>query len=80
MKSLPPPRPSLADRIIDAVARPISIGDRRVDVGASIGIAICPMDGTDPETLLRAADMAMYRAKEEGRGTIASSSGAWRTL
>ena len=59
----------LADRIIDAVGRPISIGDRCVDVGASIGIAICPMDGTDPETLLRAADMAMYRAKEEGRGT-----------
>ncbi len=60
---------TLADRIIDAVGRPISIGDRCVDVGASIGIAICPMDGTDPETLLRAADMAMYRAKEEGRGT-----------
>jgi diguanylate cyclase (GGDEF)-like protein/PAS domain S-box-containing protein len=59
----------LADRIIDAVGRPIGIGDRCVDVGASIGIAICPVDGTDPETLLRAADMAMYRAKEEGRGT-----------
>ena len=59
----------LADRIIDAVGRPISIGDRCVDVGASMGIAICPTDGTDPETLLRAADMAMYRAKEEGRGT-----------
>ena len=59
----------LADRIIDAVGRPISIGDRCVDVGASIGIAICPTDGTDPETLLRAADMAMYRAKEEGRDT-----------
>ncbi len=59
----------LADRIIDAVGRPISIGDRCVDVGASIGIALCPMDGTDPETLLRAADMAMYRAKEEGRDT-----------
>ena len=58
----------LADRIIDGVGRPISIGERCVDVGASIGIAICPMDGTDPETLLRAADMAMYRAKEEGRG------------
>ncbi len=60
---------SLAHRIIAAVGRPIRIGDRCVDVGASIGIAICPTDGTDPETLLRAADMAMYRAKEEGRGT-----------
>ena len=59
----------LADRIIAGVGRPISIGSRFVDVGASIGIALCPMDGTDPETLLRAADMAMYRAKERGRGT-----------
>ncbi len=59
----------LADRIIAGVGRPISIGPRFVDVGTSIGIAICPMDGTDPETLLRAADMAMYRAKERGRGT-----------
>ena len=59
---------SLADRIIDTIGHPIRIGERSVDVGASIGIAICPMDGTDPETLLRAADMAMYRAKEEGRG------------
>ncbi len=59
----------LADRIIAGVGRPISIGPQVVDVGTSIGIAICPIDGTDPETLLRAADMAMYRAKERGRGT-----------
>ena len=59
----------LADRIIIGIQRPISIGDRRVEVGASIGIAIGPTDGTDSETLLRAADMAMYRAKEEGRGS-----------
>jgi diguanylate cyclase (GGDEF)-like protein/PAS domain S-box-containing protein len=59
----------LADRIIKAVGRPIAIGDRRVEVGASIGIAICPTDGADSETLLRSADMAMYRAKDDGRGT-----------
>ena len=58
----------IADRIIASVEKPIRIGDQSVEVGASIGIAICPTDGTDPETLLRAADMAMYRAKEEGRG------------
>lgn len=59
----------LADRIIAGVEKPITLGGQSVEVGASIGIAICPTDGTDPETLLRAADMAMYRAKEEGRGS-----------
>lgn len=56
----------LADRIIASIGMPISVGDLTVEVGASIGIAICPSDGTEPETLLRAADMAMYRAKEDG--------------
>jgi len=60
---------ALAERIIASVAKPIMVGDQSVEVGASIGIAICPTDGTDPETLLRAADMAMYHAKEEGRGS-----------
>ncbi len=59
----------LADRIVAGVARPISIGDRSVEVGASIGIAVCPIDGTNSEKLLGAADMAMYRAKEGGRGS-----------
>lgn len=59
---------SLADRIIASIRKPISIGDGTVDVGASVGISICPIDGTDSDTLLRAADMAMYRAKQEGRG------------
>ena len=60
---------ALAQRIIASVGRPIRVGDQVVEVGASVGIAICPTDGTDPETLLRAADMAMYRAKEGGRGS-----------
>ena len=59
---------ALADRIITSVGQPISIGDQTVEVGASIGISICPNEGTDSDSLLRAADMAMYRAKEEGRG------------
>ena len=59
----------LADRIIASVAKPIAVGHQFVEVGASIGIAICPTDATDAETLLRAADIAMYRAKEEGRGS-----------
>jgi predicted signal transduction protein with EAL and GGDEF domain len=56
--------------VIAAVSQPIPIEERLVDVGASIGIATCPMDGQDPETLLRAADIAMYRAKQEGRDTF----------
>ncbi|UUP18205.1 sensor domain-containing protein [Nitratireductor thuwali] len=59
---------ALATRIIASIGRPISIGDQIVEVGASIGISICPNDGTNSDTLLRTADMAMYRAKEEGRG------------
>ncbi len=60
---------SVAARIIASVMKPIAIGEHAVEVGASIGIAICPNDGQDSDTLLRAADMAMYRAKEDGRGT-----------
>ena len=59
----------LAERVIEAVGRPIAYGGRTLGVGASIGIAICPTDGGDADTMLHAADMAMYRAKQEGRGT-----------
>ncbi|MEO6394995.1 MAG: EAL domain-containing protein [Devosia sp.] len=58
----------LAQRMIDRIREPIDGPEKRVVVGASIGIAICPTDGSDSETLLRAADMAMYRAKQDGRG------------
>ncbi len=59
---------ALAARIIASVGQPISIGCQTVEVGASIGISTCPNDGIDSDTLLRAADMAMYRVKEGGRG------------
>jgi diguanylate cyclase (GGDEF)-like protein/PAS domain S-box-containing protein len=58
----------LAARVIASIQAPISVGDHMVDVGASIGIAQCPQDGTDPEILLRSADVAMYRAKRDGLG------------
>ena len=60
----------LANRIVAAIKAPIAIGDSVVEVGVSIGIAQCPADGTDADTLLHAADVAMYRAKREGRGTF----------
>ena len=59
----------LAGRLIAAVERDYDIDGARVSVGLSIGIALAPADGQDPEGLLRAADMALYRAKGEGRGT-----------
>jgi diguanylate cyclase (GGDEF)-like protein/PAS domain S-box-containing protein len=60
----------LAERVIQAVKGPITYDNRTIEVGASIGIAICPTDGRDADTMLHAADMAMYRAKQESRGTF----------
>jgi len=59
---------ALANRIIASLSQPIAVGDHAVEVGASVGISVCPGDGTDSDTVLRAADLAMYRAKEDGRG------------
>ncbi|HLW90224.1 MAG TPA: EAL domain-containing protein [Roseiarcus sp.] len=60
----------LAGRLIEALSAPYQVEDHLVVVGASIGIALAPGDGLDGETLLRNADMALYRAKAEGRGTF----------
>ena len=46
-------------------------------VGASVGIALSPHDGAEPEQLLKNADIALYRAKSEGRGTYGSSKRGW---
>ncbi len=58
----------LAEAVVAAVARPMWIDGHEVAVGASIGIALRPDHGTQPATLMRAADIAMYHAKAEGRG------------
>lgn len=57
-----------AGKLFDAVAAPVTIGDLRLTVRASIGIAVCPADGTSFEALLRSADGAMYRAKRARTG------------
>jgi diguanylate cyclase (GGDEF)-like protein/PAS domain S-box-containing protein len=59
----------VAEKIIRNVQEPMNIGGTNIEVSASIGIALFPDDGADPETLLRNADSAMYRAKESGRNT-----------
>ena len=58
---------SLAQRIIAALADPIATAGHRVFVGVSIGVTICPDDGDQVGTLLSNGDIAMYRAKQEGR-------------
>jgi diguanylate cyclase (GGDEF)-like protein len=60
---------ALARRIIDAVGAPYDLGGHRVLVGVSVGIAIAAAPGTSADLLLRNADMALYRAKADGRGT-----------
>ena len=57
----------VAQKVIDAVARPFDVDGTPVRVTASIGISTYPDDATDAETLLRQADAAMYRAKAHGR-------------
>jgi diguanylate cyclase (GGDEF)-like protein/PAS domain S-box-containing protein len=61
---------ALADRAINAVSEPYDIGGQSVVVGTSVGIAIGPADGTDPDKLIRNADLALYRAKSAGRGAF----------
>lgn len=58
----------LATRIGEMIRAPIQIGHSEVEVGSSIGIALCGRDGHDAATLLRAADAAMYRAKSRRCG------------
>ena len=60
----------LAERAIAALAEPFEIDGHQSAVGTSVGIAVSPGDGDDSDTLLRNADLALYRAKEDGRGTF----------
>ena len=59
---------ALADRLVGALSPPRDVAGHLVASGVSIGIALAPGDGTDPDQLLKAADLALYRAKAQGRG------------
>ena len=61
----------LAHDLIEAVAEPLLIDGNELVPSTSVGIAIAPFDGNDSGTLLKNADLALYRAKEAGRGTYA---------
>ena len=60
----------LAQRVVEALALPFEVGEMRVRCGGSVGIAIHGVDATDPDDLLGKADLALYRAKANGRGTF----------
>ena len=59
----------VARGLLDRLARPCRADDHDVTLSASAGISVYPEDGTDADTLLRNADLAMYRAKQEGKNT-----------
>lgn len=59
-----------AQRIMDALARPIHAEGQELYAQASVGIALFPEDGSEAQTLIRNADTAMYRAKEVGRNNL----------
>lgn len=61
----------LAQKIIEAISKPITVGDAQLKVGASIGISIFPDDARNRDDLLNRADEAMYDAKTGGKRTIA---------
>jgi diguanylate cyclase (GGDEF)-like protein len=61
---------NLATSVLGAIKKPILVGERSLEISASIGIAPCQADSTNAENLLQAADIAMYRAKRDGRGIV----------
>jgi diguanylate cyclase (GGDEF)-like protein len=60
---------ALALRVIEAVSAPYTIDGQQVVIGTSVGIAVGPADGLAPDQLIRNSDLALYRAKADGRGT-----------
>ena len=61
---------SLAQRLVQTLGQPFDLHGHQVVIGTSIGIALAPFDGNDPDQLLKNADMGLYRAKADGRGTF----------
>jgi diguanylate cyclase (GGDEF)-like protein/PAS domain S-box-containing protein len=60
----------LAARIVEALEAPFDLLGHQVVIGGSVGVAVSPDDGLDCDELLKKADMALYRAKADGKGTF----------
>ena len=67
---MPADAQSLCRRLVECLRAPFTIEGHELFVGASIGVALAPEDGLDHERLLKNADIALYRAKQAGRGTF----------
>ncbi|MFT4117009.1 EAL domain-containing protein [Bradyrhizobium sp.] len=59
----------LASQLVEVISAPYEIDDHQIVIGVSIGISLWPQDGSNPDELLKNADLALYRAKADGRGT-----------
>ena len=67
--SQPAEAAAIAERIVKAMSNPFTIDGHQLVIGTSVGIAMAPQDGETAETLMKNADLALYKAKNEGRST-----------
>lgn len=58
----------IADLIVDALLAPVYLNGKEILAGGSVGVAMAPENGTDPADLMKSAELALYRAKAQGRG------------
>ena len=58
----------IADHVVDALLAPVRLDDKDILAGGSVGVAMAPADGVDPAVLMKNAELALYRAKAQGRG------------
>ena len=63
----------IAGKVVQRAAEPFAYNGNQLNVGASIGIALCPGNGIEAESLIRKADEAMYAAKDSGKGRFVFS-------
>ncbi len=62
----------LAQKIVDSICQPMQLDRLTLQIGCSVGVAFGPHDAGSPEALLRCADLALYHAKEQGRGCLSA--------
>jgi diguanylate cyclase (GGDEF)-like protein len=60
---------ALASRLVERIAEPYDVAGHQLVIGVSVGVSLSPDDGNNPDQLLKNADLALYRAKADGRGT-----------